>query len=183
MILEQIGRQGSLLLRLLALGRPESELPGRLGAGMMLRPIAGGARGRRAAAAAPERGFDGARRRRDGRPGADARGGAAGAQTANVLGAGALGPTRVAVYKRHPQDGAAATRSARSWPAWSERTQVRGSGRGRDLGAHNCRLSPVRISFDWRSSRSNRRCKPAAARSGWCCSTRCLELATFSAHA
>ena len=38
MILEQVGRQGSLLLRLLALGRPESELPGRLGAGMMLRP-------------------------------------------------------------------------------------------------------------------------------------------------
>ena len=37
-ILEQIGRQGSLLLKLLALGRPESELPGRLGAGMMLRP-------------------------------------------------------------------------------------------------------------------------------------------------
>ncbi len=37
-ILEQVGRQGSLLLKLLALGRPESELPGRLGAGMMLRP-------------------------------------------------------------------------------------------------------------------------------------------------
>src|SRR5215471_6776260 len=38
LILEQVGRQGSLLLRLLALGRPESELPGRLGAGMLLRP-------------------------------------------------------------------------------------------------------------------------------------------------
>jgi hypothetical protein len=38
MILEQLGRQGSLLLRLLALGRPESELPGRLGPGMALRP-------------------------------------------------------------------------------------------------------------------------------------------------
>ena len=38
LILEQVGRQGSLLFRLLALGRPESELPGRLGAGMLLRP-------------------------------------------------------------------------------------------------------------------------------------------------
>src|SRR5262249_5644233 len=38
MILEQFGRQGSLLLTQLSLGRPESELPGRLGAGMLLRP-------------------------------------------------------------------------------------------------------------------------------------------------
>lgn len=37
-ILEQIGRRGSLMLRLLALGRPDSELPGRLGPGMMERP-------------------------------------------------------------------------------------------------------------------------------------------------
>ena len=38
LILEQVGRQGSLLLKMLALGRPESEFPGRLGPGMLLRP-------------------------------------------------------------------------------------------------------------------------------------------------
>jgi len=38
LILEQVGSQGSLLLKLLALGRPKSEFPGRLGPGLMLRP-------------------------------------------------------------------------------------------------------------------------------------------------
>jgi hypothetical protein len=38
LILEQLGRQGSLLLQMLALGREENELPGRYGAGMVLRP-------------------------------------------------------------------------------------------------------------------------------------------------
>jgi hypothetical protein len=37
-ILEQVGRQGSLLLRMLAMHSPPSQLPGRYGAGMMLRP-------------------------------------------------------------------------------------------------------------------------------------------------
>src|SRR5262245_24676514 len=37
LILEQLGRQGSILLRLLQLGRPQSEVPGRLGPGMLLR--------------------------------------------------------------------------------------------------------------------------------------------------
>jgi twitching motility two-component system response regulator PilH len=106
-ILERVGKQGSLLLRMLATQSPSSHLPGRLGAGMMLRPTlevileaevrmlreSGGSmalavveleepeRMRELVLSAPDR---------------------------QRLGAGALGTTRVAVYKRDANDDAAA---------------------------------------------------------------------------
>jgi hypothetical protein len=99
LILEQTGRQGSLLLRLLDLGRPESELPGRLGAGMLLRPSldilvdaelhlleqSGGSMELAVVEMDdPERMRELVIRAKD----------------RERLGAGALGPTRIAVYKR-----------------------------------------------------------------------------------
>jgi twitching motility two-component system response regulator PilH len=105
LILEQVGRQGSLLFRLLALGRPNAELPGRLGAGMLLRPSF-------------ELLVDAELRllRRSGgsmelavvemdEPG-PMREAVMNASSRERLAAGALGPTRVGVYKRHPADGA-----------------------------------------------------------------------------
>ena len=105
-ILEEFGRQGSLLLRLIALGRPESERPGRLGPGMMLRsPL--------------ELVVDAELRRLRQSTGSmelavvemdepeGMREAVLQAPNPERLGAGALGPTRVVVYKRHQQDGAA----------------------------------------------------------------------------
>ena len=99
-ILEQIGRQGSLLLKLLALGRPESELPGRLGAGMMLRPtlevlLDAELRLLRQSAGSLELAvveMDDPQQMREA---------VLQARDRERLGAGALAPTRVAVYKRH----------------------------------------------------------------------------------
>jgi twitching motility two-component system response regulator PilH len=106
-ILEQVGRRGSLLLRLLALGRPDSELPGRLGPGMMerstldvlvdaelrlLRESGGTMELAIVEVDDPERVRELVLHARD----------------RERLGAGALGPTRVAVYKRDRAGGAAA---------------------------------------------------------------------------
>jgi CheY-like chemotaxis protein len=99
-ILEQIGRQGSLLLKLLALGRPESELPGRLGAGMMLRPslevlLDAELRLLRQSSGSLELAvveMDDPQQMREA---------VLQARDRERLGAGALAPTRVAVYKRH----------------------------------------------------------------------------------
>ncbi len=105
-ILEVVGRQGSLLLRLLTLGRPASELPGRLGPGMMLRPsfeVVVDAELRRLhqssgsmEVAVVE--MDDPQQMREA---------VLQARNPERLAAGALGPTRVAVYKRDPLDGAA----------------------------------------------------------------------------
>jgi CheY-like chemotaxis protein len=99
LILEQVGRQGSLLIRMLAINSPESQLPGRLGAGMMLRPslelvldaevrmlcsLGGSMEVAVVELADPER----------------MRELVVGAENRERLGAGALGTTRVAVYKR-----------------------------------------------------------------------------------
>jgi twitching motility two-component system response regulator PilH len=105
-ILEQVGRQGSLLLRLLALGQPASELPGRLGPGMMLRPslellVDAELRRLRQSTGSMEVAvveMDDPQQMREA---------VLHARNPERLGAGALGPTRVAVYKRHPLDGAA----------------------------------------------------------------------------
>jgi len=105
-ILELLGRQGSLLLQLLALGRPESELPGRLGPGMMLRPalevlVDAELRRLRQSTGSMELAvveMDDPQQMREA---------VLQARSRERLGAGALGPTRVAVYKRDPQDGAA----------------------------------------------------------------------------
>ena len=106
LILEQVGRQGSLLLRLLSLGRPESELPGRLGAGMLLRPML-------------EMLIDAETRllRQSGGSMALAiietdepdliREAVTQARNRERLAAGAFGPTRVAVFKRSKDDDAA----------------------------------------------------------------------------
>lgn len=98
-ILEQVGRQGSLLLRMLAMNSPESQLPGRLGAGMMLRPslqlvldaevrmlrkLGGSLELAVVEMEEPEQ----------------MRELVVGARNRERLGAGALGTTRVAVYKR-----------------------------------------------------------------------------------
>jgi CheY-like chemotaxis protein len=105
LILEQVGRQGSLLLKLLALGMPDSELPGRLGAGMVLRPslelmVDAELRLLRRAGGSMELAvveMDDAQELRE----AVVR-----AQNRERLAAGALGPRRVAVYKRDRADGA-----------------------------------------------------------------------------
>jgi twitching motility two-component system response regulator PilH len=100
LMLEQVGRQGSLFFRLLALGRPDLELPGRLGAGMLLRPSFeltvdaelrllrryGGSMELAVAEMA------------DPQP---MRKAVMNAKNRERLAAGALGPTRVAVCKRH----------------------------------------------------------------------------------
>ncbi len=106
LILEQMGRQGSLLMELLSLGRPDAELPGRFGGGMVLRPSL-------------ELLVD-AELRLLGRQGGSmelavvevddpsvVREAVIGSSSPERLAAGALGPTRVAVYKRHPAGGAA----------------------------------------------------------------------------
>ena len=125
-ILEQVGRQGSLLFRLLALGRPESELPGRYGAGMMLRPslevlVDAELRRLRQSTGSMELAvveMDDLEQMRQA---------VLQARSRERLGAGALGPTRVAVYKRHPQGGAA--HEIRALLASVERTsQVRAVG-------------------------------------------------------
>jgi len=105
-ILELLGRQGSLLLQLLALGRPESELPGRLGPGMMLRPalevlVDAELRRLRQSTGSMELAvveMDDPQQMREA---------VLQARSRERLGAGALAPTRVAVYKRDPRDGAA----------------------------------------------------------------------------
>jgi hypothetical protein len=107
LILEQVGRQGSLLFRLLALGRPESELPGRLGAGMLLRPsfellVDAELRLLRRFGGSMELAvleMDDSQRLREA---------VMQAKNRERLAAGALGATRVAVYKRHRADGAEA---------------------------------------------------------------------------
>ena len=105
-ILEQVGRQGSLLLELLARGRPESELPGRLGAGMMLRPtlevlVDAELRTLRRGSGSMELAvveMEDSQQMREA---------VLEATNRERLGAGVLGPTRVAVYKRDPLDKAA----------------------------------------------------------------------------
>jgi DNA-binding response OmpR family regulator len=105
LILEQVGRQGSLLFKLLALGRPDSELPGRLGAGMLLRPsfellVDAELRLLRRLGGSLELAvleLD--------EPG-PVREAVMNATSHERLAAGALGPTRVGVYKRHSADGA-----------------------------------------------------------------------------
>jgi twitching motility two-component system response regulator PilH len=105
LILEQVGRQGSLLLKLLALGRPEAELPGRLGAGMMLRPslemlVDAELRVLRQSGGSMELAvieMDDPEQLREA---------VLHARNRERLGAGALGPSRVAVYKRDRADGA-----------------------------------------------------------------------------
>jgi twitching motility two-component system response regulator PilH len=106
LILEQFGRQGSLLLKLLALGRPESELPGRLGPGLVLRPsldlmVDAELRLLRKIGGSMELAvveLDDPQQLRE----AVVR-----ARNRERLGAGALGPKRVAVYKRDRGGGAA----------------------------------------------------------------------------
>jgi hypothetical protein len=106
MILEQVGRQGSQLLKLLALGRPDSELPGRLGPGLMLRPsldllVDAELRLLRRNGGSMELAvveMDDPQELRE----AVMR-----ARNRERLGAGELGPTRVAVYKRDRAGGAA----------------------------------------------------------------------------
>ena len=106
LILEQVGRQGSLLLKLLALGRPEAELPGRLGAGMMLRPglemlVDAELRVLRHSGGSMELAvieMDDPDQLREA---------VLHARNRERLGAGAFGPWRVAVYKRDRADGAA----------------------------------------------------------------------------
>jgi len=107
LILEQVGRQGSLLLKLVAIGRPESELPGRLGPGLMLRPSL-------------DLLVDAELRllRRNGgsmelavvemNDPQELREAVVRARNRERLGAGELGPRRVAVYKRDRAGGAAA---------------------------------------------------------------------------
>jgi len=106
MILEQVGRQGSQLLKLLALGRPDAELPGRLGPGLMLRPsldllVDAELRLLRRNGGSMELAvveMDDPQELRE----AVMR-----ARNRERLGAGELGPTRVAVYKRDRAHGAA----------------------------------------------------------------------------
>jgi CheY-like chemotaxis protein len=106
MILEQVGRQGSQLLKLLALGRPDAELPGRLGPGLMLRPsldllVDAELRLLRRSGGSMELAvveMDDPQELRE----AVMR-----ARNRERLGAGELGPTRVAVYKRDRAHGAA----------------------------------------------------------------------------
>jgi len=106
LILEQLGRQGSLLLKLLALGRPDSELPGRLGPGLVLRPsldvmIDAELRLLRKIGGSMELAvveMDDPQELRE----AVLR-----AHDRERLAAGALGPRRVAVYKRDREGGAA----------------------------------------------------------------------------
>jgi CheY-like chemotaxis protein len=106
MILEQFGRQGSQLLKLLALGRPDAELPGRLGPGLMLRPsldllVDAELRLLRRNGGSMELAvveMDDPQELRE----AVMR-----ARNRERLGAGELGPTRVAVYKRDRAHGAA----------------------------------------------------------------------------
>lgn len=98
-ILEHVGRRGSLLLRLLVLGRPDSELPERLGPGMMDRPtldvhLDAELRLLRQSGGSMELAvveLDDPERLRELVLHARGR---------ERLGAGVLGPTRVAVYKR-----------------------------------------------------------------------------------
>jgi len=99
LILEQVGRQGSILLRMLAMQSPKSQLPGRLGAGMMLRPtleviLDAEVRTLRKLGGSIELAVveleDPARMREL----------VLGAKNRERLAAGALGTTRVAVYKR-----------------------------------------------------------------------------------
>jgi CheY-like chemotaxis protein len=99
LILEQVGRQGSLLLKLLALGQSDSELPGRLGPGLMLRPsldllVDAEIRLLRKIGGSMELAvveMDDPQALREA---------VVQARDRERLGAGALGPTRVAVYKR-----------------------------------------------------------------------------------
>ena len=133
-ILEQVGRQGSLLLRLLALGRPESELPGRLGAGMMLRPtldllVDAELRLLRQSGGSMELAvveMDDPERLREL---------VVQASNRERLGAGALGPTRVAVYKRDRADGAA-DQIDEILTALEATTHVRGVGEAGIGGSH-----------------------------------------------
>jgi CheY-like chemotaxis protein len=133
-ILEQLGRQGSLLLRLLALGRPESELPGRYGPGLMLRPslellVDAELRRLRQSAGSMELAvveMEDLEQMRQA---------VLQVPSPERLGAGALGPSRVAVYKRHPHEGAAD--EIRALLAGVEKTsQVRGVGAAGIGGAH-----------------------------------------------
>lgn len=105
LILEQFGRQGSQLLRLLATGRPESELPGRLGPGMLLRPslevlLDAELRLLRHSGGSMELAvveMDDPQQMREA---------VVNASNRERLAAGELGPNRVAVYKRDAADGA-----------------------------------------------------------------------------
>jgi hypothetical protein len=131
-ILEQVGRQGSLLLKLLALGRPESELPGRLGAGMMLRPslellVDAELRLLRQRTGSMELAvveMDDPEQMREA---------VLQARDRERLGAGALTPTRVAVYKRNARgDAAAAIHTLLS--SFDETVRLRGVGTAGIIG-------------------------------------------------
>jgi twitching motility two-component system response regulator PilH len=134
MILELLGRQGSLLLRLLALGAPESELPGRHGPGMVLRPslellVDAELRMLRQSAGSMELAvveIEDIQQMREA---------VLQAPNRERLGAGVLGPTRVAVYKRHPADGGAGEiRTLLS--GLEESTHLRGVGAAGIGGTH-----------------------------------------------
>jgi CheY-like chemotaxis protein len=131
-ILEQVGRQGSLLLKRLALGRPESELPGRLGAGMMLRPslellVDAELRLLRQNAGSMELAvveMDDPQQMREA---------VLQARDRERLGAGALAPRRVAVYKRNAGgDAAAAIRALLS--SFDETVRLHGVGTAGIIG-------------------------------------------------
>jgi len=133
-ILEQIGRRGSLLIRLLALGKPDSELPGRLGPGMMERPsldvlIDAELRLLRQSGGTMELSvveLDDPEHVREL---------VLRAHNRERLGAGALGPTRVAVYKRD-RAGGAAGQIHELLSALEATTHVHGVGAAWIGGAH-----------------------------------------------
>jgi len=105
LILEEVGRQGSLALRLADLGRPKSQMPGRLGPGMLLRGslevlIDAELRLLRQTGGSMELAvveMDDPQQMRDAVISAGNR---------ERLAAGELGPGRVGVYKRDPGRGA-----------------------------------------------------------------------------
>jgi twitching motility two-component system response regulator PilH len=133
-ILEQVGRQGSLLLKLLALGRPESELPGRLGPGMMLRPsldllVDAELRLLRKTGGSMELAIvemDDPQELREA---------VVQAPNRERLGAGALGPRRVAVYKRD-RAGRAAEEIDNLLSDLETRTHLQGVGAAGIAGTH-----------------------------------------------
>jgi twitching motility two-component system response regulator PilH len=133
-ILEQIGRRGSLLVRLVALGRPDSELPGRLGPGMMERPsldvlLDAELRLLRESGGTMELAvvdLDDPEQLREL---------VIRARNRERLGAGALGPARVAIYKRD-RAGGAAGQIHELLSALEATTQLHGVGAAWIGGAH-----------------------------------------------
>ena len=158
LILEQVGRQGSLLLKLLAGGRPESELPGRLGPGLVLRPsldlmVDAELRMLRKLGGSMELAvveMDDPQ---------DLRQAVVRARDRERLGAGALGARRVAVYKRD-KEGGAAEEIDRLLGELEATTHLQGVGAA-GIAGHDCRHSPGRISSDWRNLNWKIRCSRA----------------------